>query len=136
MQSILIPIHSFVDLITNSSSEVFVEATEKTVETVKDIINEVLKLQNSSKTADDLFSFTLVMNDDRYNEETNKWKVRQVDISTPEGKELYDNGMASESGAVRVELKVTSKIESPDIKPIMDMLVNLHNTYKTTSVYN
>lgn len=136
MQSILIPIHSFVDLITNSSSEVFVQATEKTVETVKDIINEVLKLQNSSKTADDLFSFTLVMNDDGYNEETKKWEVRQVDISTPEGKELYDNGMASESGAVRVELRVTSKIESPDIKPIMDMLVSLHNTYNTTSVYN
>lgn len=36
---IKVPIHSFVDLITNSSSETFISATDKTVEAVYEIID-------------------------------------------------------------------------------------------------
>ncbi len=49
-----IRIHSFVDLITNSSSESFVAANERTLETVRKIINETLKAGGSTKTCDDL----------------------------------------------------------------------------------
>jgi hypothetical protein len=38
MRFSVIPLHSFVDLITNSSSELFVCATDKTVKAVKDIL--------------------------------------------------------------------------------------------------
>lgn len=59
MKNIYIPIHSFVDLITNSSSEVFVSDTEKTVEALKEAVNAILKLAKSDKTCDDLFDTQL-----------------------------------------------------------------------------
>jgi hypothetical protein len=59
---IAIPIHSFVDLITNSSTEIYIQAKQKTVDTVKEIINHLLKIGNEGKpaySADDLFEISL-----------------------------------------------------------------------------
>jgi len=50
------PVHSFVDLITNSSTELYIEATEKTVESIKDLVNKILSLGGSKLTCDDLFT--------------------------------------------------------------------------------
>ena len=55
MKSLIIPIHSFVDVITNSSSEIYVSADKNTVSAVKSIINNLLKGVGSDKTSDDLF---------------------------------------------------------------------------------
>ena len=57
METIYIKVHSFVDLITNSSSEVFVTVTDKTLKVFEDIINSLIKLQNpeSKLTCKDLF---------------------------------------------------------------------------------
>ncbi len=57
--TITIPIHSFVDLITNSSSEIFVSADANTVKAVKKLIDNILKASGSDKTADDLFEISL-----------------------------------------------------------------------------
>ena len=57
--TLIIPIHSFVDLITNSSSEIFVSADENTVKAVKKLIDNILKASGSDKTADDLFEISL-----------------------------------------------------------------------------
>ena len=43
---LVIPVHSFVDLITNSSSELFICETKKSTETVKQILVELAKLHN------------------------------------------------------------------------------------------
>lgn len=59
MKSIFIPIHSFVDLITNSSSETYISADVSTVNTVKAMITHILKGGGSDKTADDLFEVSL-----------------------------------------------------------------------------
>lgn len=59
MKSININIHSFVDLITNSSSVVYVMASESTITAIKDVVNSVLKLSHSDLTADQLFNFEL-----------------------------------------------------------------------------
>lgn len=50
------PVHSFVDLITNSSTELYIEATEKTVESIKELVNKILSLGGSKLTCDDLFT--------------------------------------------------------------------------------
>ena len=57
--SIIIPIHSFVDLITNSSSEIYIYASESTIKAVKGLINNLLSGVGSDKTADDLFTFDI-----------------------------------------------------------------------------
>lgn len=63
MTSFTLRIHSFVDLITNSSSELFIAANNQTLTTVRAIINETLKLGGSAKCCDDLVLLTLVPGD-------------------------------------------------------------------------
>lgn len=50
-----IPMHSFVDLITNSSTEIYIEATDKTIESIKALVDNILKLGGSDLKCDDLF---------------------------------------------------------------------------------
>lgn len=53
-QVIVVSVHSVVDLITNSSSELFVAETSKSVETVKTILRHLVDLRNQiAKLSDD-----------------------------------------------------------------------------------
>lgn len=59
--------HSFVDIITNSSTEIYTTATNKTVEKVKQLINCFLESTNSNLSWEDLFSeIMLITKDVRY----------------------------------------------------------------------
>jgi hypothetical protein len=60
MKSITIKIHSFIDTITNSSTSIYVEATQNTIDTIKDLVTTLLKIGGSNKNADDLFDFELI----------------------------------------------------------------------------
>ena len=51
--------HSFVDLITNSSTELYIEATEQTVKSLKALITNLLELGGSVLTCDDLFTIEI-----------------------------------------------------------------------------
>ena len=42
-QIYIIKIHSFVDVITNSSTEIYIQATERTIEQIKVLINSILE---------------------------------------------------------------------------------------------
>lgn len=53
------PVHSVVDVITNSSSVIYTEARSTSIQIMKQLINEILSIGESSKTADDLFEFSL-----------------------------------------------------------------------------
>lgn len=55
-----INVHSFIDVITNSSTEIYVQAGENTINTIKELVNILLKETESTKTADDLFTFELI----------------------------------------------------------------------------
>jgi hypothetical protein len=52
-------IHSVVDLITNSSTTIYTQAKKGSIETVKEIINIILKTSESGQTADDLYTFDI-----------------------------------------------------------------------------
>lgn len=52
----LMNIHSMVDVITNSSTELFVLDTDKTLETVKEILQEAINLHNKATGSNDQFS--------------------------------------------------------------------------------
>jgi hypothetical protein len=92
MKSLFIPIHSFVDVITNSSSEIFISADEGTVKAVKELINNLLKGVGSTQTADDLFDIVVgidIDNPETYEERKisgKGWEIR-VPLDSPEGKE-------------------------------------------------
>lgn len=57
-------IHSVVDVITNSSTVIFTNATNSTIKSFKGLIDAVLKMGQSGLCADDLFIFELSKDDD------------------------------------------------------------------------
>lgn len=116
-----IVIHSFVDLITNSSTEIYIMASEKTIETIKDIVNHLLAIGNSELKADDLFEFNL---DYPYLED-------------------YIRGYDNEEEAIQAiknqdyyyaYIKVTAKDESN--KETAKMLSRLHNLFDIEASYD
>lgn len=52
-------LQSINDVVTNSSTEIYQEATEYTVKAVKEIINVILKIGGSDKSCDDLFAVSI-----------------------------------------------------------------------------
>ena len=59
----MIKIQSFSDVITNSSSSVFIVYTERNIKSIKDIVNEILAI-DSKYTFDDLFDISMSINTD------------------------------------------------------------------------
>ena len=94
MKSLIIPVHSFVDVITNSSSEIFISADDGTVKAVKELINNLLKGVGSDKTADDLFDIVVgieVDNPTPYDKRKpgEPWRIT-VPIDSDAGKEQLE----------------------------------------------
>lgn len=56
-------LQSLNDVVTNSSMEVYQEATQYTVDAVRDIINVILKIGGSDKSCDDLFTVSINYSD-------------------------------------------------------------------------
>lgn len=56
-------LQSFNDIVTNSSMEVYQEATDYTVSSIKKIIDTILKIAQSDKKCDDLFDVFIDYNE-------------------------------------------------------------------------
>lgn len=110
MNAIIIRVHSFVDIITNSSSEIFVEANQNTVNNVKNLVNSLLALAGSRSTCDDLFELELV----NRNEGEEEW--------TPDYPE--------------VDLKVTPKVSDKEAEVAAKILSGLTEIFNIESTYN
>ncbi|MEK0337391.1 MAG: hypothetical protein QQN41_08160, partial [Nitrosopumilus sp.] len=81
--------HSIIDLLTNSSTEIFVNC-EESVEPAKELLTELLKLNGSDKTCDEVFEVTL--KEDECNIETYFERYFQYDNEEEyeDIKEIYD----------------------------------------------
>ncbi len=105
MESVILRVHSVVDIITNSSSEIYVEATEHTVKNVKELVDNLFALTGSQLKCDDVFDIKLkntnASDDDEDESESYEGEYPEVDlVVTPK------EGVTSE------ESKVASKILS------------------------
>jgi hypothetical protein len=142
MNSLVIPIHSFVDLITNSSSETYIYASDSTIKCVKTLIDNLLKGVGSDKTADDLFTFDIGVEID--NPETRaqvearggKYSYNiTVSESSPEGKEAVE-----EHGGdypLQTSLIVRAKEGTPEsIATAASILSDLTGLFSFESCYN
>lgn len=83
MKTLLIPVHSLIELITNSSSEVFVASDRQTLEKLATMIDKVLEAGGSDKKCDDLFKLSLRREDGGHGE----YNVVAV---TPKSPESYE----------------------------------------------
>lgn len=79
-----IKIHSFIDVITNSSTEIFVGTHSNTVSMLKDFINNILSVAESDKTADDLFKFEMMP-------AAVKYKLEELDTEDIDEMHDYDD---------------------------------------------
>jgi hypothetical protein len=69
MKKLALPIHSVVDVITNSSTQIYVQFNESALTTVKELIDNLLSIGGSILKSDDLFEFEIYdesLEDDRY----------------------------------------------------------------------
>ena len=77
-------IHSVIDLITNSSTEIFINCNKDTIETAKNFVNVMLEAAGSNKTADDLFEFQ-ILNSNHIENYCEMMAQRMFGVSEKEG---------------------------------------------------
>lgn len=58
-EKLVIPIHSFIDVVTNSSTSIYVGCHDNTIEYAKELIDTLLQVAGSDKKVDDLFTFEI-----------------------------------------------------------------------------
>lgn len=113
-------VHSLVDLITNSSTQVYVEASESSIKALRELINNILKLGGSTKTCDDLFTIELNPDD-----------VKQY-LPEEEGGSDWDN-----NGYKNISLLVKSRdTNSPEGKAAEKVLSSLDNLFCIEACYD
>ena len=87
-----IKVHSFIDIITNSSSEIYVQASSRTIDSVHKLVNAILSMGNSQVKSEDLFEMELIDEgkEERY-DETLAWeRDRDEWLSKNQGKTEED----------------------------------------------
>lgn len=86
---LIIPFHSFVDVITNSSTQIYVQAGDNTIKALKELIDNILKSGNSQATADDLFEFSLAPLDEyqQKREDSGEYYSKALIIKSKQGTE-------------------------------------------------
>jgi len=126
--SYIIRVHSFVDLITNSSTELFVSANNKSAETVQDIINGILALGGSTVKAEDLFTFEIVV------EDPDSYPTKFYPVKSDKGKEIIDECDGG-NGATQ-HIRLTPLVDSPEAKKIAKVMSNLTELFTIEESYN
>lgn len=153
---VILHIHSFVDLITNSSSETFVSASASSVKTVKELVDNLFAVSGAKQPlkADEVFDFAIV---NKYNtrdydevfwtkaEYLEDQKLGKKSKCDPE--ENTEDGYASGDGQyteskIRVTLKDGPWVDLNDTtnaataKAIAETLSNLEGLFNYESTYN
>lgn len=111
----IIKVHSVSDLITNSSEQTYVMATENTIKTLNQLINNILSLGGSKLTCDQLFTIEL-------NKKDLEERARR---NTEYDAEYYD-----------VRLSAKSKIPGPLGEETERIIENLGSLFFVETVYN
>ncbi len=131
-----------VDLITNSSSEIFVAADTKTVKTIQSIIDHLLTIGGSEKKSKDLFKIELAsgyttedydvvyLTDKELKEALKNGSVKFNLDHLEEGEEL-EKGWKPEpkEGTENSFIKVTPLVDSPDIAQAAKLLGSLQELF-------
>jgi hypothetical protein len=145
MKPLIIPIHSFVDVITNSSTEIYVSADEDTVEAIYALIDNLLKMAGSTMTAEQL-SFKVEMVYPIYT--TMNGKYDRYFLTEKELKNLVADKVVDEEDIdyllnpsdhevySKRALRVTNSTNSPEALEACKTLSNLPGLFSIEAVEN
>lgn len=140
--AIHIPVHSFVDLITNSSSETFISASGATVDAMKEIVAALLRVGGSSQSVEDVVHIGLDMtvcnkwtdwNDETFasDEDLDQW------LKAKHGKSLEEIRNKDYDFRTKEELIITPKDPAnPDHVKVASLLKSIIGTYDISSEWN
>lgn len=134
---LVIPVHSFVDLITNSSSEIFTSATDSTVKAAKEVINGILKAAGSKKSAASLFNVRL-----NYLCRNDATGYEEMTFETEEARreflESHDFSESCDEGNVVWQVLVVEAKDSSDADAVAaaNKLASFFDTFETWEQYN
>ena len=107
-----IKVHSFVDVITNSSTSIYVSCHGKTIEFVKTLIGKLLKVAGVEGEVEDYFSFYIKPDEDRFYDRFSDMANYYFDEPEeyPELKDFFDREIPSNY----LDLKYKEKGEISD----------------------
>lgn len=121
-----VEIHSFLDLVTNSSTEIFITADESTIKALKQLVNDILKAGGSEVTADMMFDFQLAV------EDPDAYPSKFYPVDSDKGKELLEEHADAnyDRGPKNVVL-VNPKIKDcPEVVAVAKRLADLTGLYE------
>jgi hypothetical protein len=118
MEALRIGIHSFCDVITNSSTEIFVLPTDKSISMIENLIDYFLKKAGSPKKARDIFNFKIELSEDGLDNEFDRYAEeheipKEIEASIDK---LTKAKKWSEATTVRCNF-IREKIENNEWKP-------------------
>jgi hypothetical protein len=87
VKEIKLEIHSMVDLITNSSTEIFISANDNAEENVKKILQKILDVTGSTKKVDDVFEVKVKHEDSCFAEEDVVKNILTVKLKDDDSKD-------------------------------------------------
>lgn len=119
---IRIKVHSFCDLITNSSTTIFVSTHGKSIQMLKEFVNYLLKNAGSTKKAEDLFTFRIDIDEDWM---ADKFEDDEIEVPEELGKKiaLLQNSAAKDSWRQIQKLKIDfirEKLDNNEIEVPQD----------------
>jgi len=131
MKTLIIPIHSFIDVITNSSSEVFITSDEKTIAAVYALVDNILKFAGSTKNSAELFDIVIV--DYYYNKTRAELEAEVAEGKFDEGelRHLFDGS----DNPPKTNIRVTPKIDTPETQAAAKTLSNLTGIFSIEAGY-
>ena len=134
MSSKILKIQSVSDIITNSSSEVFMVYNEDSIKQIKELVNAILSLSENNKyTFDDLFTIEICFDKERLMENTDYEYEGLSDEELFEKAQEYDEENYSEGYPIVDGYKVTAKNIKDD--SVADKLSNLDKIFDTYVAY-
>jgi len=126
--SYIIRVHSFVDLITNSSTEIFVSANDKSAETVQAVIDNILALGGSVTKAKDLFTVELVV------EDPDSYPTKFYPVDSEKGQIIIEE-CGSDNGVTQ-HIRLTPLVDSPEAKQVAKVMSSLTSLFTIEESYN
>lgn len=128
MKSIKIKVHSFIDIITNSSTEIYVSATKNTIKSVYELLDRFLLEKGSVYTnAADVFSVTTSYN---YHNIDNYY-IEYEDYTIEEAQEY-----CKDNGEYSTDIIITVNKGYEEYQPIVDCINKMISTFEGTEVGN
>lgn len=132
MKRINIKVQSVSDIITNSSTEVFMIYDEESVKQIKELVNAILDLGNYKERFDDLFECKITFDEERLLDENPEYKGLSEKELLEKAYE-YDDDFRYEGYPIVNGYTITSKNVKDE--KLATMLSNIDNIFGTYSVY-